>query len=137
MCTETSFQRRTRLSLPLYERALDLDSGLVRLTPADAPLGGPAAIAEQEMSSLLPSRPLLEGEQYRFHFDMTRCIGCRSCEVACNEQNGNPADIQWRRVGEIEGGTYPNTLRHYLSMGCNHCLDAECLKGCPVNAYTK
>ena len=68
---------------------------------------------------------------------MTRCIGCRSCEVACNEQNGNPAHIQWRRVGEIEGGTYPNTLRHFLSMGCNHCLDAECLKGCPVNAYTK
>ena len=22
-------------------------------------------------------------------------------------------------------------------MGCNHCLDAECLKGCPVDAYTK
>jgi DMSO reductase anchor subunit/ferredoxin len=22
-------------------------------------------------------------------------------------------------------------------MGCNHCLDADCLKGCPVDAYTK
>jgi DMSO reductase iron-sulfur subunit len=91
----------------------------------------------QPAPSLIPSRPLAAGEQYRFHFNMTRCIGCRSCEVACNEQNGNPAHIQWRRVGEIEGGSYPNTLRHFLSMGCNHCLDAECLKGCPVNAYTK
>ncbi len=27
--------------------------------------------------------------------------------------------------------------RHYLSMGCNHCLDADCIKGCPVDAYTK
>jgi DMSO reductase iron-sulfur subunit len=86
---------------------------------------------------LIPDRPLAEGEQYRFHFNMTKCIGCRSCEVACNEQNGNPADIRWRRVGEIEGGVYPDTLRHYLSMGCNHCLDAECVKGCPVDAYTK
>ena len=86
---------------------------------------------------LIPSRPLAEGEQYRFHFNMTKCIGCRSCEVACNEQNGNPADILWRRIGELEAGSYPETQRHYLSMGCNHCLDAECVKGCPVDAYTK
>jgi DMSO reductase iron-sulfur subunit len=77
------------------------------------------------------------GEQYRFHFDMTKCIGCKCCVVACNEQNGNPADILWRRVGEIEGGTYPTTLRHYLSVGCNHCLEPTCMTGCPVNAYEK
>ncbi len=88
-------------------------------------------------TSLLPGRALTEGEQYRFHFDMTKCIGCRSCEVACNEQNGNPADILWRRIGELEGGSYPDTQRHYLSMGCNHCLDADCLRGCPVDAYKK
>jgi len=68
---------------------------------------------------------------------MNKCIGCRSCEVACNEQNGNPADLRWRRIGEIEGGTWPNTARHYLSMGCNHCLSADCIKGCPVDAYKK
>jgi DMSO reductase iron-sulfur subunit len=90
-----------------------------------------------QSASLIPDRPLEQGEQYRFHFNVTKCIGCRSCEVACNEQNGNPADIRWRRVGEIEGGIYPDTLRHYLSMGCNLCMDAECVKGCPVDAYTK
>ncbi|MGH9401219.1 MAG: DmsC/YnfH family molybdoenzyme membrane anchor subunit, partial [Terriglobia bacterium] len=77
------------------------------------------------------------GEQYRFHLDMTQCIGCRCCEVACNEQNNNPFDIRWRRVGEIEGGSYPMTERLYLSMGCNHCLEPACLIGCPVDAYTK
>jgi DMSO reductase iron-sulfur subunit len=77
------------------------------------------------------------GEQYRFHFDMTKCIGCKCCVVACNEQNGNPADILWRRVGEIEGGSYPFTQRHYLSIGCNHCLEPTCMTGCPVNAYSK
>ena len=77
------------------------------------------------------------GEQYRFHFDMTKCIGCKCCVVACNEQNGNPADILWRRVGEIEGGLYPFTQRHYLSIGCNHCLEPTCMTGCPVNAYSK
>lgn len=85
----------------------------------------------------MPLRLPGPGEQYRFHFDMTRCIGCKCCVVACNEQTGNPADILWRRVGEIEGGTYPNTRRHYLSIGCNHCLEPTCMTGCPVNAYSK
>jgi formate dehydrogenase iron-sulfur subunit len=85
----------------------------------------------------IPDRAPSPGEQYRFHFDMTQCIGCKCCVVACNEQNGNPADINWRRVGEIEGGWYPDTQRLSLSMGCNHCLEPSCLIGCPVEAYTK
>jgi DMSO reductase iron-sulfur subunit len=92
---------------------------------------------EIEPRPLIPERPLEAGEQYRFHFDMTKCIGCKCCVVACNEQNGNPAAINWRRVGEVEGGHYPYTERHHLSMGCNHCLEPSCLIGCPVEAYTK
>ena len=104
------------MSLLLLERAQRGDP-ICRLAPAiPAPKGG---------------------EQYRFHFDMSRCIGCRCCEVACAEQNGNPFEINWRRVGEIEGGSYPFTQRFYLSMGCNHCLVPSCLEGCPVDAYSK
>jgi formate dehydrogenase iron-sulfur subunit len=137
------------LALPLHERAIDGQSdALVRLTEDGIVFGpaNPARVAVMPFPDLvgpptfpllIPSRPLAEGEQYRFHFNMTKCIGCRSCEVACNEQNGNPADILWRRIGELEAGSYPETQRHYLSMGCNHCLDAECVKGCPVDAYTK
>jgi DMSO reductase iron-sulfur subunit len=96
-----------------------------------------AAPADRGTRSLIPARALAAGEQYRFHFDMTKCIGCKCCVVACNEQNGNPAALNWRRVGEVEGGHYPNTQRHYLSMGCNHCVEPSCLIGCPVEAYTK
>ena len=60
------------------------------------------------LDARMPSRAPGPGEQYRFHVDMGRCIGCKCCVVACNEQNGNPAAINWRRVGEIEGGWYPN-----------------------------
>src|SRR5205814_1221160 len=87
--------------------------------------------------ALMPGRAPKPGEQYRFHFDMAKCIGCKCCVVACNEQNGNPAEINWRRVGEIEGGIYPEAQRWHLSMGCNHCLEPSCLIGCPVEAYTK
>jgi formate dehydrogenase iron-sulfur subunit len=92
---------------------------------------------EIERRPLIPVRPLEAGEQYRFHFDMTKCIGCKCCVVACNEQNGNPAALNWRRVGEVEGGYYPYAQRYHLSMGCNHCLEPSCLIGCPVEAYTK
>ncbi|MCW8837504.1 MAG: dimethyl sulfoxide reductase anchor subunit [Thiovulaceae bacterium] len=80
---------------------------------------------------------LQEGEQYRFHFDATACVGCRCCEVACNEQNNNPADIKWRRVGEMEGGEFPVFTQMFNSMSCNHCIDPECLKGCPTESYIK
>lgn len=89
------------------------------------------------LSAPMPPRLPRDGEQYRFHFDMTKCIGCQCCVVACNEQNGNPAHVRWRRVGEIEGGVWPDTSRMYLSMGCNHCLEPTCLEGCPVDAFTK
>ncbi|MRJ03198.1 MAG: dimethyl sulfoxide reductase anchor subunit [Epsilonproteobacteria bacterium] len=81
--------------------------------------------------------PLKEGQQYRFHFDATKCIGCHCCEVACNEQNNNPPQIKWRRVGEVEGGEFPHVLQMFLSISCNHCIDPACLKGCPTNAYIK
>ncbi len=121
------------MSLPLHDRAIEgTNPALVRLTK-----NGLAFDSVEVKTALLPVRKPGDGEQYRFHFDMTKCIGCRSCEVACNEQNGNPADILWRRIGELEAGTWPETRRHYLSMGCNHCLDADCLRGCPVDAYSK
>ncbi len=91
----------------------------------------------KDSRTLIPARKPMPGEQYRFHFDMTKCIGCKCCVVACNEQNGNPAELNWRRVGELEGGVYPFTERLHLSMGCNHCLEPSCLIGCPVKAYTK
>ena len=81
--------------------------------------------------------PLDAGEHYRFVFDMNACIGCHSCEVACAEQNGNPVSVNWRKVGEVEAGSYPSVRRLNLSMACNHCLEPTCLSGCPTNAYLK
>ena len=85
----------------------------------------------------IPDRLPGPGEQFRFHVDMDLCIGCKCCVVACNEQNGNPASINWRRVTEVESGSYPAARRAYFSMGCNHCVDPTCLSGCPVDAYSK
>src|SRR5579864_6321491 len=126
-------------SLPLLEKVKEGDFAFALTTAWQETPGTQRAYEDSacEPAPRIPQRPLGPGEQYRFHFDMTRCIGCKCCVVACNEQNGNPPDIHWRRVGEIEGGWYPNTHRLYLSMGCNHCMEPTCLEGCPVDAYSK
>lgn len=122
------------MELPLLKRAQEGDAAFRLSAVAEVSSGRQCGAG---LSSGDVPRTPGPGEQYRFHFDMTRCIGCKCCVVACNEQNGNPADILWRRVGEIEGGTYPDARRHYLSMGCNHCLEPTCMTGCPVDAYSK
>ncbi|HEY1305209.1 MAG TPA: DmsC/YnfH family molybdoenzyme membrane anchor subunit [Vicinamibacterales bacterium] len=125
------------------KRASEDGLALARLTPRTRPEASPAIVPlvrrrpRDPAGPRMPDRAPGPGEQYRFHVDMRACIGCKSCVVACNEQNGNPAPINWRRVGEIEGGFFPQTSRSYLSMGCNHCLEPTCLAGCPVDAYTK
>ena len=135
-----TLERRTAdRGLPLLRRARDQVDQIAYVTPrlgagavrGDAAPGGPSHL------SRMPARALEPGEQYRFHFDMRKCIGCKCCVVACNEQNGNPASINWRRVGELEGGFFPQATRSFLSMGCNHCLEPTCLTGCPVDAYAK
>lgn len=122
------------MTLPLISRATE-DGAMFLLTPRRD--RDDSAVDAGRGPALIPVRGLAPGEQYRFHVDMRRCIGCKCCVVACNEQNGNPATVNWRRVAEIEGGWYPRATRSYLSMGCNHCVDPACLRGCPVDAYTK
>ena len=123
------------MALPLLTRVADDDVAFALTRRSGTPTSRTGTTTLD--LARLPSRRPAEGEQYRFHFDMRKCIGCKCCVVACNEQNGNPASINWRRVSEIEGGWFPQATRSYLSMGCNHCLEPTCLEGCPVDAYTK
>jgi DMSO reductase iron-sulfur subunit len=76
-------------------------------------------------------------KQHGFHFTADNCIACHACESACSEKNNLPAHLSFRKVGYLEGGSYPDVLRLNISMACNHCEDPVCLKGCPTLAYTK
>lgn len=69
--------------------------------------------------------------------DLTRCIGCDACTVACKQENGTPVDVFFARVLNVEYGTYPNVKRVYIPVLCNHCDDAPCLKSCPNKAIIR
>ena len=118
-------------------------SGIIRNIPtalkaAEREFGRVTPLLKKQIERIfeLAKKPKV-GEQYRFHFDATACVGCHCCEVACNEQNNNPSDVKWRRVGETQSGIFPNVTNHFNSMSCNHCIDPECLKGCPTESYIK
>lgn len=66
--------------------------------------------------------------------DLTRCIGCDACTLACKQENGTPVDVFFARVLNVEVGTFPNVKRLYIPVLCNHCEDAPCLKACPNKA---
>ncbi len=106
-------------------------------TPLDSFINHKAQTGMQCGNYSIDVPELKEEEQYRFHFDATACVGCHCCEAACNELQNNPADVKWRRVGEMEGGVFPNVSQLFNSMSCNHCIDPECLRGCPTNSYVK
>lgn len=69
--------------------------------------------------------------------DLRKCIGCRSCQVACKAENRTPVRTDWRFVVERENGSYPTPKREFISLACNHCDAPACLKSCPVGAITK
>ena len=69
--------------------------------------------------------------------DLTRCIGCDACTVACKQENGTPVDTFFARVLNVEVGKYPNVKRVYVPVLCNHCEDAPCLKSCPNKAIIR
>jgi Fe-S-cluster-containing dehydrogenase component len=85
--------------------------------------------------------------------DLTACVGCRSCERACNEANHMPApdrpfddgsvfnDERWPSAKAYTVvNRYENTGSSgpvYRKIQCNHCLEPACATACPIHAYTK
>ncbi|MGE0001295.1 MAG: 4Fe-4S dicluster domain-containing protein [Fimbriimonadaceae bacterium] len=69
--------------------------------------------------------------------DLTRCIGCDACTVACKQENGTPMDVFFARVLNVEAGRYPQVKRLYIPVLCNHCENPPCLKACPNKAIVK
>ena len=69
--------------------------------------------------------------------DLRRCVGCQTCTAACKHANATPPGVQWRRVLDIETGTYPGVKRSFVPVGCMHCADPPCMHVCPSTATRK
>ena len=66
--------------------------------------------------------------------DLERCVGCQTCTAACRHANATSSAVQWRKVLDIEAGSYPNVSRVFVPVGCQHCADPPCMHVCPTTA---
>ena len=69
--------------------------------------------------------------------DLRRCVGCQTCTAACKHANATPPGVQWRRVLDMEVGSFPDVQRVFVPVGCQHCEDPPCMHVCPSTATKK
>lgn len=85
--------------------------------------------------------------------DITRCIGCRRCEEACNKVNGLPApdrpfdDLTVLDTHRRTDAVHYTVVNRFAPAGapapihvkrqCNHCLEPACASACFVKAFRK
>ena len=72
--------------------------------------------------------------RYGMLIDTTKCIGCYTCRLACQRQNGLEPDEAFVRFEDRETGTYPQVGVEHVPLQCMHCEDAPCTKVCPTGA---
>lgn len=80
--------------------------------------------------------------RYGMAIDLTKCMGCHTCAVACKQANNLPNGVWWNKIHTDGGealdtarGTYPNDLhRAYYPVNCQHCSNPACVEVCPTGA---
>ena len=62
-----------------------------------------------------------------------RCIGCRSCEIACAFAHARALG----RPGQTRVRAYTQTSERHVPVLCLQCISAACVKVCPTKALVR
>ena len=85
-------------------------------------------------------------KKYGLLVDVSYCLGCGVCVVACKQENDLPPRVDdkpttpglsWNQVLSFTEGIYPELSIQYLPLHCMHCQNPPCVGACPQKAIQK